>query len=147
MPATAWTFYNSFREWVGDGTIDLDDDTFLLALVGSGYTPDYEAHSVASDLTAELSGNGYARQSLNTTWVRTGAEVAFDADDAGFLADGGPIAARRGIIIDDTPTSPADPLVCESLLDDTPADVSVTDGNTLTIEFDADGVFTFFTPA
>lgn len=141
MAANAWIVYNSFREYMGDGTIDLDGDTFLMGLSTSSYTPS-AAHSTISDITNELSGSGYSRYSLTATWTRSGTTVTFDSDDATFTASGGAITARYAWIMDDTPTSPADPLVCYSLLDTTPADVSVTDGNTLTVAINASGIFT-----
>ena len=57
--AASLTFYNSFREYVADGTIDLDTHTFKAMLVASGYTPS-TAHTVKTDVTNELStANGY----------------------------------------------------------------------------------------
>jgi hypothetical protein len=32
MAANAWKRYNKFPEYIGDGTIDLDNDTFKVAL-------------------------------------------------------------------------------------------------------------------
>jgi len=57
--AASLTFYNSFREYVADGTIDLDTNTFKVMLVASGYTPS-TARTVKTDVTNELStANGY----------------------------------------------------------------------------------------
>lgn len=141
MAADAWQFYDTFKEYMADNTIDLDGDTFIMGLVTSTYTFS-ASHSTISDITNELSGSGYARDTLVASWVRSGGTVTFDSDDGVFTASGGPITARRAFIFDDTPTSPADPLVCSSLLDNAPADVSVTDGNTLTIQINASGIFT-----
>ena len=142
MVADAWIFYNTFREYMADGTIDLDGDTFLMGLVTSAYTPDYENHSVLSDITNEVSGYGYARDTLSCTWVRSTTTVTFDSDDGVYTASGGSIVCRRAFIYDDTPSSPTDPLACLSLLDNTPADVTVTDGNSLTVEIHTSGIFT-----
>ena len=113
MAANAWEFYDTFREYMGDGTIDLDDDTFIMGLSTSTYTF-ASTHSTLTDITNELSGNGYARDTLTATWVRSSGTVTFDTDDGAFTASGGSITARRAWIFDDTPTSPADPLVAES---------------------------------
>lgn len=142
MAAEAWKFYNTAREYIGDGTIDLDDHAFKMGLVTSSYTPNMETHTVLADITNELSGSGYARFALTPTWVRSTTTVTWDTNDATFTASGGSITARRAFIYDDTPSSPADPLLCLSLLDSTPADVSVSDGNTLTIAIHSSGVFT-----
>ena len=51
--------------------------------------------------------------------------------------------ARYAAIYDDTVASPVvDPIVCSTLLDTTPADVTATDGNTFTIQMNASGIFT-----
>lgn len=127
--AGSWTFYNSFREYVADGTIDLDTHVFKVLLTTSSYTPSAASHTQISDITNELSGSGYARYTLTATWTRSGATVTFDSDDATFTASGGSITARYAVIFDDTTTSPADALVCYCVLDSTPADVTVTDGD------------------
>ena len=142
MAANAWEIYDSAKEYLGDGTIDLDGGTFVCMLVTSAYTFS-AAHTQISDVSAnEVTGNGYARYSLTATWVRSGGTVTWDSDDATFTASGGSITARRAIIFDDATTVPVDALICSSLLDNTPADVSVTDGNTLTVQMNASGIFT-----
>ena len=100
-------------------------------------------HETLSDITNELSGNGYARQTI--TGVAFTEPVAgtwrWDANNPVFTASGGSIVARTWWIFDDTPTSPADPLFCYGLLDNTPADVTTTDGNTLTVTLNASGIY------
>lgn len=138
-----FNFYNTFREYKSDGTVDLDGDTFKVLLTTSAYTPDSEAHSVLTDITNEVSGNGYARQTLTSvTWNRSTNTMTFDSADPVFTASGGSIVARYWVIYDDTPVSPADPLVAWGLIDNTPADVTVTDGNTLTLQVNASGWWT-----
>ena len=143
MAADAWLIYHSAKEYIGDNTIDLDNDTFVCDLVTSAYTPSLSTHTAKSDLGANIvSGNGYASDTLVVTWVQSGGTVTFDSDDATYTASGGSITARYAVIWDDTTTSPVDALLCYSLLDNAPADVSVTDGNTLTVQMNASGVFT-----
>jgi hypothetical protein len=142
MAAGSWIVYNSFKEFLGDGTIDLDGDTFIMGLSTDTYTPAL-THAGIADITNELSGSGYARKTLSATWSLVSSTVTFDCDDQVWTASGGPITARYAWIFDDTVTTPtADPLVCYSLLDTTPADVTATDGNTLTVAINASGVFT-----
>lgn len=52
MAATI-TFYNSFKEYIADGTIDLDTDTFKVTLHTSSYTPSATTHTIYSDLTKD----------------------------------------------------------------------------------------------
>lgn len=141
--AATFTFYNSFSEFVGDGTIDLDTHTFKVMLVSSSYTFS-AAHTVKTDITNELStANGYTAGGAtlgSVTWNRSSNVTTFDAADTVWTASGGSITARRAIIYDDTATN--DELVASILLDNTPADVTATDGNTLTLQWNASGIFT-----
>ena len=58
--AASITFYQSFREYMSDGTIDLDTDSFKVTLHTSTYTPNAGTHTVYADLTNELStASGY----------------------------------------------------------------------------------------
>ena len=142
--AASITFYQSFREYLGDGTIDLDTHTFKVMLTSSSYTPNASTHSVKADVTNELStANGYTAGGAtlgSVTWTRSGATVTFDAADTTWTASGGNIVARYAVIYDDTAAS--DELVAYILLDTTPADVTTTDGNTLTLQWNASGIFT-----
>ena len=141
--AASLTFYNSFREYVADGTIDLDTHTFKVMLVASGYTPS-AAHTVKADVTNELStANGYTAGGAtlgSVTWGHSGGTATFDAADTVWTASGGSIVARYAVIYDDTAAN--DELVCYILLDTTPADVTTTAGNTLTLQWNASGILT-----
>lgn len=145
MAADAWVAFNTFREYQGDGTMDLDNDVFKMGLWLSSWTPNMETQSVYADISANEHANQYGYttggQTVTCTWTRSTVTVTFDSADGPWTASGGTITCRYAAIYDDTPTSPADPMVCYSLLDNTPADVSVTDGNTLTVEINASGVF------
>jgi hypothetical protein len=141
--AASISFYNSFREYVADGTIDLDTHTFKVMLVSSAYTFS-AAHTVKADITNELAtANGYTAGGAtlgSVTWAHSGGTATFDAADTAWTASGGSITARRAVIYDDTAAS--DELVASILLDTTPADVTATDGNPLTLVWNASGIFT-----
>jgi|AACY02.2.fsa_nt_gi hypothetical protein len=146
MATTSGTFnfYDSFVEKVADGTIDMDDATagyFKVALTTSSYTPSASTHTVIGDITNEVSGNGYARASVgNISFTESGGTATFDGDDATFTASGGSIVARYWVLFADGATG--DPLIAYGLLDDTPGDVTTTDGNTLTVEWSGSGILT-----
>ena len=133
--------YDSVKRDKNNGTIDWDNDTFIIGLSTSTYTPNRSTHETLSDITNELSGNGYSRQTLASVTLTepTAGTWMFDSANPVFTASGGSLVARYWWMFDDTPTSPADPLCFYGLLDDTPADVTVTDGNTLTLEINANG--------
>jgi hypothetical protein len=147
MAATAWRMYSSAKEYIGDSTIDLDGHVFKLQLHTSTYTPNLNTHTVRADLTNELAtANGYTAGGAtigSITWVASSGTATFDSADVQWTATGGSITARHGVIYDDTPSSPLDPLLAYATLDATPADVTATDGNTFTVAMNASGIFTW----
>lgn len=147
MTANAWAFYDLFPEYIGDATIDLDADTFNLGLYLSTSNFATTATAGRANLTNQhATANGYTQPGsalASVTWVNVTGTVTFDSADEVFTASGGSIIARAAVIDDDTVASPTvDPLVCYTLMDNTPADVTATDGNTLTIQMNASGIFT-----
>lgn len=145
--AASITLYQSFAEYIADGTIDMDTDTFKVTLHTSSYTPSASTHTVYADLTNELStANGYTNGGgtlASVTWNRSGGTVTFDAADFVWTASGGSITARYAVIRKDgTANAIVSPLVAYILLDTTPADVTATTGNTFTLQWNASGIFT-----
>lgn len=130
--------YNSFLEYSMDGTIDMDGDTFKIALLDSGHTPDQtntQWTNVSGDELASGSGYTSGGQTLaNVVWSRTGGTVKFDADDPVWSA--ATFDARYAVIYDDTTAN--DNLVC---LIDFGGTKSVSNG-TFTVHFHDDGIFT-----
>jgi hypothetical protein len=138
------TFYNNWKAAVNDAA--LRAATVKVTLHSSTYT--FAAtHSVYADLTNELStANGYTSGGAalaSITWGQTGGTATFDAADTTWTASGGSIVARRAVIrVVGTFNSQVDPLIASILLDTTPADVTTTTGNTLTLQWNASGIFT-----
>lgn len=138
-----FTFFDEFKKYIGDGTIDLDTHTFKVALSNSA--PTTGTNTVFANITEISAGSGYTAggQALDTvTWTETGAGSGiwqFTSADEVITASGGTIGPFRYVVLyDDTPTSPADPLV--GLLD-YGSSISVTTGNTFTIDVGANGWF------
>lgn len=142
MAATI-TYYHSFITKLGNKEIDLDSDTFKVILTSSSYSPDAATHDEYADVTNELAtANGYTQNNKtigSPTWSNSGGTLTWDGADVTWTASGGSITARYAVIFDDTATS--DPLVCYILLDNSPADVTATTGNTLTLTWNASGLF------
>lgn len=145
MAADPWKVYDKAKEHIGDGIIDLDDDSFKVALATSASNAATITLETFASVTNEVAaGNGYTAGGnplTSPTWVEASGTVTFDAVDPSWTASGGSIVARFAYIYDDTTTAPADALICYSLLDNTPADVTVTDTNTLTLQLSASGIF------
>ena len=140
MAADAWVIHDRYKEYMGDNTIDMDGDTFEMRLYTSASNIATTSVGDATTATNEVIGNGYAADVLVTTWTRATSTVTWDSGDGAFTASVGSIVARYAAIIDTTTTP--DEVVCHSLLDNSPADVTVTDGNTLTVQINASGINT-----
>jgi len=143
MAAGPLTLYQHVSESLADGSLDLDSDTLKVALFTSSYTPDAATQEDFSALTGQVAnGNGYTSGGAtltNVTLTRTGGVAKLDADDVVWTASGGSIVARYAVIYSEE----ANKAIGYFLLDSTPADVTVTDGNTLTIAWHAsNGILT-----
>lgn len=141
MAVTA-TPYNNARHLLGTAGLNLSTATIKALLVTSTYVPDFDAHDYLDDVTNEVSGSGYARQTLaNKTWSKDAPNdrSKLSSDPVAWTAAGGSITARRAILFVDTGTPATSPLIGAILLDDTPADVVVNDGGVLTLTPDATG--------
>lgn len=146
MTAEAWVVHNQFKGQLGTDAVDLDGDTFKGILctsasnIAAASTPNYDI-----GMTGEVAdGSGYTTGGVTLTgvaWEESGGTVTFDCADMVWTASGGDIVARFAGIYDSTPAI-GKPIVAHSLLDDTPANVTATDGNTFTIGINAAGVFT-----
>lgn len=126
-----------FKKHIGDGTFDLDSDTFKCALLTSSYTPD-ATDEVFADLSGEVSGTGYTAGGATltgVTWATSGTTCVLDATDPQWT--GATITARYAAIYKSgTANSLTNPLVC---ILDFGADKGVT-GGTFTVQFDAGGI-------
>lgn len=139
----AWTFFDECKGYLADGTIDLNSHTFKAMLSNVAPTPG--TNTVKADITEIANGNGYTAggQALaNVTWAETAGGSAiwmFDADDFSWTASGGSIGTFRYIVVyDDTPSSPADPLVGYW---DYGSALTITDGNLFVLAVNASGIF------
>lgn len=143
MAAGKFKLYNTAKEKIGQGIIDLDSHTFKARLFLSTSNCNTLTHDELADLTNEhAAANGYAEVTLTSvTWNNSSGTITFDCADIVYNAVGGSIVARFLVIYDDTPAG--DPLLCVCLLDTTPGDVTATAGNPLTAQINASGVFTF----
>lgn len=135
--------FNSAKEYIADGTIDLDGHAFKIAIFTDAALPaagDYSTYAaLAAAKTEVANGNGYTtggKALTGVTWNRAAGTVTFDAEDAAWPAS--TFTGRWAVIYDDTPTDPADPLL--NLIDF--GENKSVSANTFTIEFHEDGIFT-----
>ena len=145
MAADAFLLFHGFKEYMADGTIDLDDASagvFKCALVDSGWTPNLATDDAWSDISAnEIAGSyGYTAdgQALTgVTWTNSSGTMTWDCDNPTWNASGGSIAARFAVIYHVATGK----LIAYSLLDNSPADVTATDGTSFVVQINANGVF------
>ena len=137
MAAGQWVIYNEYKATLGLKALNMNTDAFKVALFLSTSNAGNAALSVAQYATLtnqHANGNGYLTGGVACapTYSQTGGTATFDTADATWTASGGSIVARFGVLYDDTSTNKD--LVAYFLLDATPADVTTTTGNTLTIQ-------------
>jgi hypothetical protein len=138
MAAGAWTFTDEGRTELSKGTW-LDGDTYKCALFLSTSNIGAASTTYAALTNEHANNNGYATGGKDVTLSRSGTTtVTFDSTDpAAWTASGGSIVARFAVIYE-----VGGRVLCYCLLDSTPANVTATDGNTLTITIHASGLFT-----
>lgn len=139
MAAGAWTFTNGGRTKLLDGTFDIDSDTYKMALFLSTSNIGASSTTYAGVTNEVASANGYTTGGISVTLTLAGTTtVTVDiSSDPVWTASGGSITARFAVIYEVSGN-----VLCYCLLDSTPADVTATDGNTLTVQINASGVFT-----
>lgn len=124
----------------GDGPMDLLSDTIKLTLHTSTYTPNQSTNEVKADATNELGTAGGYTAGGNTlgskTYASSSLVTTFDAADSAWT--GLSVTFRHGIIWDDTPTTPADPLI---MFVDTGGDQTLSSTD-LSFVWNASGLFT-----
>jgi len=140
LAAGTWSFTNTTRTKILNGQFDIDSDTYKVALFLS--TSNIAATSTTyAGLTNEVaSANGYTTGGITVSALvlsgTTSVTAKFGTNPV-WTASGGSITARFAVLYE----SGGD-VVCYCLLDSSPADVTATSGNTLTIDSITNPIFT-----
>lgn len=144
MATSSYNKFQDFSDQLIRGVHDFDAHTFKVALTNSAPVA---TNTVLADITQISAGNGYTAggtattisvsETSGTTTV-SGTEVVFTGSGAGF----GPF--RYAVLYNDTPTSPADPLIAWF---DYGSAISVGAGETFTVKFNNATPGTIFTLA
>lgn len=137
----AFNKFNSFAQYLGSGVIKNDTDQFKVYLTN---TAPVATNSVKTDVPEIAAGGGYSAGGNIcpvTSWGQSGGVGKLVlADPAIWTATGSVATFRYAVLYDDTPTSPADPLVGWW---DYGAAVNLTSGETFAVDLDqANGVYT-----
>ena len=126
--------YEVFSEDLVEGVHDFDGHVFKVMLTNTA--PNAATHAVRANAAEIAAGNGYVSGGIQTTisTTRSGGTTKVSGTDVTFTAAGGSIGPfRYAILYNDTPTSPADPLIAWW---DYGTALTVTSGNAFTVDFD-----------
>lgn len=136
----AYVKFQQFVEDLGVGVHNLAATGHTLKVYLTNNTPDVAAHAVKADLVGITEQNGYAPADVQNDYSQTGGTATLTGVDVVFTASGGSFGPfRYAVLYNDTPTSPADPLIAYW---DYGSSTSITDGNDFTVDFGA-SIFTF----
>lgn len=140
MPAGVWTFTNSTRTNILNGTFDLDSDSFKCALVTSSSNISTSSTTWAGVTNEVANGNGYTTGGVTVSPLAlagtTSVTVKFGTNPSWTASSSG-ITARWAVVYE-----VGGNVLCFCLLDNTPANVVVSSGNTLTIDGTTTALFT-----
>lgn len=145
MTADALVFHEAFITRLGDKQIDLNNDDIRVALFTSSSNAGDASISNYASLTNEVAnGNGYTTGGYVLTaesWADGSpqGQPTFDCDDPTWTASGADITFRWAVVYDNTDTNKT--IIGHILVDNTPADYTISDGNTLTLQINASGLF------
>lgn len=133
--------FNQFVEDVGKGVHNLATGSLKVMLTLTAPTA---SNAVKADLTEIAAGNGYTAggtAAASPAYTQTSGTAKLTATDVVFTASGGAIANfRYAVLYNDTPTSPADPLIGYW---DYGSTVTLASGETFTVDFDGtNGILT-----
>jgi hypothetical protein len=141
------TLFNSFKADIGNGTFDMDANSFVVTLHTSSFTPALTM-AVSADLTNEVAnGNGYTTGGValtSPTFTQTSGTAAFKTgNNPSWTGSGAGFTARYYVLrANGTLNGKVNPLIGYGLLDSAPADVSFAAGNTVTLTQNAAGWLT-----
>ncbi len=129
--------YNKFEQFVEDlaeKVHDLGADQLTVALTAAASAP-VATNSVLADLTEISYTNLSARNITTSTSAQTSGTYKLVLTDLVLTASGGSVAAFRYVVIyNNAPAAPLDPLVAWY---DYGSDLTLADGETLTLDFSA----------
>jgi hypothetical protein len=139
----AFTFVHEFWNHLGTGVHNLSTGSAKAALTNSA--PATATVAVFADITEISAGNGYSAggPTLDSeAFAETGSGTGiwqYTSSDEVITASGGSIGPFRYVVVyNDTPTSPADPVIGTL---DYGSNLTITDTNTFTLDVGANGWF------
>lgn len=134
MPTSSFYKFNAFVENVAEKVHDLGADQLIVALCAAANAP-VAANSVLADLTQASYTYCSSRNVTRTGSSQSSGTYSLVCSDLTLTAAGGAVGPFRYVVLyNDTPTSPADPLIGYY---DYGSDVTLQDGESILIDFGA----------
>src|SRR5437899_6554292 len=146
--AGKWKVYEQTKLNLGKAIFDLTSGTFNMALyLSTSNANTLSGSAIKGDITNEVANaNGYTTGGValtGVTYTNVAGVETFTAASPTWTAAGGAITGRFGLIYKvGTFGGLVNPIISVSLLDTAPADVSVADGQQLTVTINAAGIWT-----
>ena len=112
--ASSYNKYQDFVEQLGKGVHQLHAAGHTLKLLLSNTAPNAATHTVKADASEISAGNGYTAggTDVQNDYSRSGGTASCTGVSFSWTAAGGTIGPfRYAILYNDTPSSPADPLI------------------------------------
>jgi hypothetical protein len=123
--------FNAFVEHLSEGVHNLQSNQLVIALTN---TAPVATNSVLADLTQIAYTNLSSRNLTVASSAQTSGTYKLTVNDITLTASGGSVGPFRYVVIyNDTPTSPADPLIGYY---DYGSSLTLAAGETITIDFD-----------
>lgn len=135
---------DAFKEYIGDGTIDLDDTgNYKCALLTSSYASFNSGHDIFGDVSAyehSATNTGYTSGGATlsgVTWSQTSGVAKFNADNPEWTAGSAGLSARWGVVYyTNGGNGIVNPIVCVVDFDDTPGSKTAAQGGKLIVQWD-----------
>jgi hypothetical protein len=128
----AWNKINAFVEHLAEKVHNLGSDTLTVAITAAANAP-VAGNTVLADLTQISYTNLSARTLTVSASSQTAGTYSLAVSDKVLTASGGTVGPMRYFVVfNDTPTSPADPLIGWY---DYGSEITLADGETVTLDF------------
>ncbi len=132
-----FNLFDTFVEDLGDGVHSLKAAGHTLKFYLTNNTPSASADAVLTDLAGITAENGYSVTDIQNDASQTSGVLTVTGTGFTYTATAGGFGPfRYGVVYNDTPTSPADPLICWT---DYGSAQTVNEGETLIISFNNQG--------
>jgi hypothetical protein len=135
MPTSTYTKFHQFVEDLAHKIHDLETDSLRVALCAAANPPSASAHAVLANLTTVSLANLADASITIASSGQTSGTYTLTLTDKTLTASGGSVGPFRYVVVyNDTPTSPADPLLGYY---DYGSDITLNAGESLLVDFAA----------